>query len=153
LASLREQWEAEKLGLGDVQQTRKRLDAVEHEISQLSTQIKENQSAGMPVSEELYQKLFNLDKERKALEKKVESSGTEKTDEKSANAKSDHKAAAAGRAGVVGDTAKPRRLLRQEVGPDEIAEVVSAWTGIPVTRMLETERAKLLVLEDRLHQR
>ena len=39
------------------------------------------------------------------------------------------------------------------MGPDEIAEVVSAWTGVPVTRMLETERAKLLVLEERLHQR
>ena len=46
-----------------------------------------------------------------------------------------------------------RRLLRQEVGPDEIAEVVSAWTGVPVSRMMETERAKLLVLEERLHQR
>src|SRR4029078_5893791 len=46
-----------------------------------------------------------------------------------------------------------KRLLRQEVGPDEIAEVVSAWTGIPVSRMLEGERAKLLVLEERLHQR
>ena len=49
--------------------------------------------------------------------------------------------------------AAARRLLRQEVGPEEIAEVVSAWTGIPVSRMLETERAKLLVLEERLHQR
>src|SRR5262249_54585076 len=39
------------------------------------------------------------------------------------------------------------------VGPDEIAEVVSAWTGIPVSRMMETERAKLIVLEERLHQR
>ena len=46
-----------------------------------------------------------------------------------------------------------RRLLRQEVGPEEIAEVVNAWTGVPVSRMLETERAKLLVLEERLHQR
>ncbi len=46
-----------------------------------------------------------------------------------------------------------RRLLRQEVGPEEIAEVVSAWTGVPVTRMMETEKAKLLVLEERLHQR
>jgi ATP-dependent Clp protease ATP-binding subunit ClpB len=137
LASLREQWEAEKLGLGDVQQTRKRLDAVELEISQLQTQIKEQQSSGMPVSEELYQRLFNLDKERKALEKKVEASGAEKKDEKPTD----------------GKPAKGRRLLRQEVTPDEIAEVVSAWTGIPVTRMLETERAKLLVLEDRLHQR
>ncbi|MBC7084724.1 MAG: AAA family ATPase, partial [Firmicutes bacterium] len=46
-----------------------------------------------------------------------------------------------------------KRLLRLEVGPEEIAEVVSAWTGIPVSRMMETERAKLLVLEERLHQR
>ena len=58
LASLREQWEAEKLGLGDVQQVRGRLDAVELEITQLQTQIKEKQSSGMPVSEELYQRLF-----------------------------------------------------------------------------------------------
>jgi ATP-dependent Clp protease ATP-binding subunit ClpB len=43
--------------------------------------------------------------------------------------------------------------LRKEVGPDEIADVVSAWTGIPVSRLMETERAKLLVLEERIHQR
>jgi ATP-dependent Clp protease ATP-binding subunit ClpB len=46
-----------------------------------------------------------------------------------------------------------RRLLRQVVGPDEIAEVVSSWTGIPISRMMETERTKLLVLEERLHLR
>ena len=46
-----------------------------------------------------------------------------------------------------------RKLLRQVVGPDEIAEVVSSWTGIPVSRMMETEKAKLLVLEDRIHLR
>jgi ATP-dependent Clp protease ATP-binding subunit ClpB len=161
LASLREQWEAEKLGLGDVQQTRKRLDAVEHEISQLTAQIKENQSAGMPVSEDLYQKLFTLDKERKTLEKKVEASGAEKPDQKSkagdgiaGRASSPSPSTGEGRGeGAASPTAKPRRLLRQEVGPDEIAEVVSAWTGIPVSRMLETERAKLLVLEERLHER
>ncbi|MGB1930050.1 MAG: AAA family ATPase, partial [Mariniblastus sp.] len=39
------------------------------------------------------------------------------------------------------------------VTEDEIAEVVSAWTGVPVNRMLETERAKLLVMEERIHQR
>ena len=36
---------------------------------------------------------------------------------------------------------------------DEIATVVSSWTGVPVTRMLESERAKLLLMEERLHQR
>jgi len=52
------------------------------------------------------------------------------------------------------EASKPKRkLLRQVVGPDEIAEVVSSWTGIPVSRMMETEKAKLLVLEARIHQR
>ena len=46
-----------------------------------------------------------------------------------------------------------KRLLSQEVTEEEIADVVSAWTGIPVSRMLETEKAKLLVMEERLHQR
>jgi ATP-dependent Clp protease ATP-binding subunit ClpB len=44
-------------------------------------------------------------------------------------------------------------LLRKEVTEEEIAEVVSVWTGVPVSRMMETERAKLLVMEERLHQR
>ena len=52
-----------------------------------------------------------------------------------------------------GKETESRRLLRTEVTADEIASVVSAWTGVPVSRMLETERAKLLVMEERLHQR
>ena len=45
------------------------------------------------------------------------------------------------------------RLLRNKVTEDEIAEVVSAWTGIPVSRMLQGEREKLLAMEAGLHQR
>ena len=45
------------------------------------------------------------------------------------------------------------QLLRNRVTEDEIAEVVSQWTGIPVSRMLEGEREKLLRMEDALHQR
>ncbi len=44
-------------------------------------------------------------------------------------------------------------LLREEVTAEEIAEVVSKWTGIPVSRMLEGEKDKLLRMEDRLHER
>ena len=44
-------------------------------------------------------------------------------------------------------------LLRNKVTDEEIAEVVSKWTGIPVTRMLEGEREKLLRMEDELHRR
>jgi len=45
------------------------------------------------------------------------------------------------------------KLLRNKVTEEEIAEVVSRWTGIPVSKMLEGEREKLLRMEDALHQR
>ncbi|MEX2172934.1 MAG: ATP-dependent chaperone ClpB [Pirellulaceae bacterium] len=130
LASLREQWEAEKLGVGDVQKLRKDLDRVQLEFDQLESQIKEKQSAGIPPSEEDYQKLLGFYNQRQTLEQRIASSDEQ-----------------------VERKPEGRQLLRQEVTEDEIAEVVSAWTGIPVSRMLETEKHKLLVLEERLHQR
>ncbi|MGZ4884918.1 MAG: ATP-dependent chaperone ClpB [Halobacteriota archaeon] len=132
LADLRKQWELEKSGLGNVQDIRKNLMDAELQYTQLAASIKEKQSDGSIVSEADYQKLYELDLQQKKLTdqlKMLESDGDEKR------------------------TDGTRRLLRQEVGPEEIAEVVSAWTGIPVSRMMETERAKLLVLEDRIHQR
>jgi ATP-dependent Clp protease ATP-binding subunit ClpB len=131
LADLRKQWEAEKSGVGSAQELRKQLEGVQLAFDQAGVQIKERQASGQPVGEEMYQKLYELDVQRKALQQRLEQEGTEKE---------------AGKA-------QAKRLLRREVGPEEIAEVVSAWTGIPVTRLVETERAKLLVLEDRLHQR
>ena len=44
-------------------------------------------------------------------------------------------------------------MIREEVTADDIAEVVSRWTGIPVTRMMQSEREKLLHLEEELHRR
>ena len=44
-------------------------------------------------------------------------------------------------------------IIKEEVTPDDIADVVSRWTGIPVSRMLQSEREKLLHLEDELHKR
>jgi ATP-dependent Clp protease ATP-binding subunit ClpB len=48
---------------------------------------------------------------------------------------------------------KDSTLLKEEVDAEDIAEIVSKWTGIPVSRMLESERQKLLRLEDELHKR
>jgi ATP-dependent Clp protease ATP-binding subunit ClpB len=132
LADLRKQWELEKSGLGNVQDIRKNLIDAQLQYNQLAASIKEKQSAGSIVSEADYQKLYELDLQQKNL------AGQLDTLESDAGKK---------------PTNGTRRLLRKEVGPEEIAEVVSAWTGIPVTRMMETERAKLLVLEDRIHQR
>jgi len=45
------------------------------------------------------------------------------------------------------------RMIREEVGPNDVASVIARWTGIPVTRLLETEREKLLHLAEKLHER
>jgi ATP-dependent Clp protease ATP-binding subunit ClpB len=135
LANLREQWEAEKLGVEDIQKIRQEAEAVEHDFVTLETTIKEKQSTGQPVSEDEYQRLYELDSSRRRNAERIEKQEAEDQAQTG--------------------TQRPveNRLLRQEVGEDAIAEVVSVWTGVPVARMLETERAKLLVLEERLHQR
>ena len=51
------------------------------------------------------------------------------------------------------DTQGAEGMVREEVTADDIAEVVSRWTGIPVTKMLQSEREKLLYLEEELHHR
>ncbi len=130
-ASLREQWEAEKLGLDDVQKIRQEAARVDVAFGQLDVAIKDKQARGEPVSEEEYQKLYELDVSRRQLRQRSEAVEED---------------------GAVRPSTQ-RRLLRQEVTEEEIAEVVSVWTGVPVSRMMETERAKLLVMETRLHQR
>jgi ATP-dependent Clp protease ATP-binding subunit ClpB len=52
-----------------------------------------------------------------------------------------------------GENAAPNKLLRTQVGAEEIAEVVSRATGIPVSKMMQGEREKLLKMEDKLHER
>jgi ATP-dependent Clp protease ATP-binding subunit ClpB len=47
----------------------------------------------------------------------------------------------------------PGSLLKEEVSADDIAEIVASWTGIPVTKLVEGETAKLIEMEDRLHRR
>ena len=131
-ADLREQWEGEKLGLGDIQKTRKDLEAAELEFRNLDSSIRDRQSTGAMVDEADFQRLFELDQKRKQLAEAVDAEELDPAEPK---------------------TQHERRLLRREVTDDEIAEVVSAWTGVPVARMMETERAKLLVMEERIHLR
>lgn len=133
LNALRHQWESEKSGLGDVQALRGELADVEMQFNQLDGEINSRRVSGRMISESDYQRLYELDVRRKKLQDQI------------ARAESQRQSA---------DAAAPqKRLVSEQVTEDEIAEVVSSWTGIPVTRMMETERAKLLVMEERLHQR
>ncbi|WP_437194617.1 ATP-dependent chaperone ClpB [Planctomicrobium sp. SH527] len=135
LAGLNEQWEAEKLGLGDVSGVRERLEQLELEFSQQEAILRDKQASGRMADETDYQKLFKLDQERKVLRQQVAAQEAES-----------EQVAGKEQEGQV-------RLLRTDVGPEEIAQVVSSWTGVPVSRMLKTEREKLLQMEDLIHQR
>src|SRR5262249_25179292 len=131
LQDLRGQWEMEKSGLGDIQKVRERLEAVKVEYSRAWDEIRHMQQRGERPEEKQFQALAALDAERKALEKRIA------------------EAEALGDGQVKGG----HRLLKKEVDSEEIAEVVSQWTGVPVARMLTTEREKLLKLEDQIHLR
>jgi ATP-dependent Clp protease ATP-binding subunit ClpB len=131
LQDLRGQWEMEKSGLGDIQKVRERLESLKNEYARTWDEIRHMQQRGERPEERQFQALAALDTERKALEKRIA------------------EAEAAGEGPAKGGS----RLLKREVDSEEIAEVVSQWTGIPVSRMLTTEREKLLKLEDQIHLR
>ncbi len=131
LQDLRRQWEMEKSGLGDVQKLRERLANVQMELKRGMDNLHAMQQRGERPDERQYQELAKLDAERQDLEKRI------------------------AQAEAIGDSQpkEARRLLKKEVDSEEIAEVVSQWTGVPVARMLTTEREKLLRLEDQIHLR
>ncbi len=126
---LHRQWEREKSGLGDASQIRRELERLEHEYNQRSAAILEARKNNVRVDENEMREVYALEMKKSKLAEQLAAAESSTP-----------------------PTEGPR-LLREEVGPEEIAEVVSAWTGIPVARMMETERAKLLVMEDRIHQR
>ena len=135
LADLRQQWELEKLGMTDVQNVRQELADATLEFERLDNDIKARQASGQGTGEEDYHRLYELDSRRKTLQQQIAASEASSVEDESQE-KSDRK-----------------RLLSEQVTEEEVAQIVSAWTGVPVTRMMETEKAKLLVMEERLQQR
>ncbi|MFG0288441.1 MAG: ATP-dependent chaperone ClpB [Rhodopirellula sp. JB044] len=145
LASLKEQWEAEKMGLDDVQSIRQEAEELQHQFAKLDAEAKEKQLRGES-PEDLYREMLQVQTRQRELQKRIdemESTESDKPDSGADNGNTDSSTS----------ERDHRRLLRKEVTEEEIAEVVSTWTGVPVSRMMETERAKLLVMEERLHQR
>ena len=129
---LRSQWELEKSGLGDVQKVRERLEQVKLEYEHAWTDIRKMQQSGEPPRKTNF-------KNWATSTSSAETPPSEDRRGRTAAAPVESKDA--------------KRLLKKEVDAEEIAEVVSQWTGIPVSRMLATEREKLLKLEEHIHLR
>ena len=133
--------------------SKKRLTTLENEITSLERELSDldevlkSEKAMMHGSQDIKE---SLEKARMELEVATRNNELEKMSEL--------------RFGVIPQLEKQRdmaeqvdtqdfTLLRNKVGEEEIAEVVSKWTGIPVSRMLEGERDKLLKMDEALHQK
>lgn len=117
-ATMRAQYDTEKVAIQRVQGLREQIEKTRREIEQAERGYNLEQASKLKYSE-----LPNLE-----------------------NALKNEEAALNSKQGG-------QKLLREEVTEDEIAEIVARWTGIPVTRLVETERDKLLKLDEILHQR
>ena len=153
------QLEIEKQGLSkedeDDKGAKLRLAALEQELAELK-----EKSAGMRAQWENEKKeileVKNLKEQIENIKLEIEDAEREYNLEKLAELKNgvlpslqkqlEEKKAKA-------DELKDERLLQEEVTEDEIAEVISGWTGIPVSKLVETERDKLLRLPEILHRR
>jgi ATP-dependent Clp protease ATP-binding subunit ClpB len=124
--ALKARWQAEKEAIGDVQKLREAIEVARNEMD--TAQRKGDLTR---VAEFKYGKLPGLEKQLQELEG----------------------SARASRAAPGASPGAPPRLLQEEVTSDEIAEVVARWTGIPVSRLLEGEKEKLLRLDQILHRR
>ncbi|RYG75722.1 AAA family ATPase, partial [bacterium] len=131
LQELNRQWELERSGLGDVNSVRAEFAKAKDEYERTEKQILAAQREGRILKESVYGDAISQKKRVDELKKRLD----------------------AAESSPQSSTPTQQRLLKREVDADEIAEVVSRWTGVPVTRMLEGEKAKLLQMEDRLHDR
>jgi len=128
--TMRAQWLQEKDSIGREQKLREEIDQLRHEY-EVATREGDLNRAG----EIQYGMIPDLEKQLKDYETK------EAGELKSPGAPHPE------------SSDPPTRLVREQVTEEEIAQIVARWTGIPVTRLVEGEREKLLKLDEQLHQR
>lgn len=122
--ALKARWEAEKSALSG-------LRPLKEEIEKLRTAYEQAfSSAQRTNANDDYVRAFQAEQQLKSAQQRLADMETK-----------------------VASLAEGPRMLREEVSQEDIAKVVSSWTGVPVSRMLQTERQKLLQMEDHIHQR
>ena len=149
--------EGKRPGLGADKSSRERLDKIQQEIIELESQQK--QLSGQWLAEkQMLEEINTLKEEEEQIRRQVEQAERDYDLNKAAQLKY-------GKLEVLQTAIEEKEsklleiqgtgntLLREQVTESDIAEIVAGWTGIPMNRLLETERQKLLQLEGHLHQR
>jgi ATP-dependent Clp protease ATP-binding subunit ClpB len=130
-AGLRARWQKERGAIGKIAELKEKLESLRFQM------LEETRKGNLQRAAELqYGEIPKLEAELREL-----------TAEQDAAVRED---AAEAKAGVA---KKPSRMLKEEVDEEDIAAIVSKWTGIPVAKMLEGEMQKLVQMEDRLRER
>jgi ATP-dependent Clp protease ATP-binding subunit ClpB len=130
-AGLRARWQKERGAIGRIAELKEKLEALRFQMQE------ETRKGNLQRAAELqYGKIPKLEIELRDLTAEQDAAVREAADE----AKS-------------GVARKPTRMLKEEVDEEDIAAIVSKWTGIPVSKMLEGEMQKLVQMEDRLRER
>ncbi len=145
-SALKAEWQKEKAVIEEQRKWKEQLDA-------LRTELERAQRRGelAKASEIQYGRIPELERKLAELEQ-----GSARASRAASGASPDggkDSSAGAPKTARGGGGAPQRRLLREEVTEEDIAEVVSSWTHIPVSRLQEGEREKLVKLEAHLHQR
>jgi ATP-dependent Clp protease ATP-binding subunit ClpB len=137
--------------------TKDRLERIEQEISELRVKQKEF-SSQWQAEKQMLEEISAIKEEEEQLRLQIEQAERAYDLNRAAQLKygkleSLQRDIEAKETELLEIQSQGRALLREEVTEADIAEIVARWTGIPVNRLLESERQKLLRLEDYLHQR
>ena len=142
--ALRARWESEKAGIDKVRSLRKQIEEVRVRMQQAERAYDLNKLAELR-----HGTLPKLEAELARLESGAEESAAGARDNAESKRKKEGNAKGKSAAETPPSDTKSR-LVREAVSPEEIAEVVARWTSIPVSKLLEGEREKLLRLDDDL---
>jgi ATP-dependent Clp protease ATP-binding subunit ClpB len=138
------------------EESRNRLESIKQELAELNQQRNELR-AHWQLEKELIQSIRKMKGEIEQA--KVEAEQRERQGDLARVAELRYGVIAGlekklkGASAKLAEVQKNRKMLKEEVDAEDIAEIVAKWTRIPVQRMLESERSKLLHLEDRIHER
>ncbi|MGK7931620.1 MAG: ATP-dependent chaperone ClpB [Microcystaceae cyanobacterium] len=137
--------------------SKERLSKIEDEIKELET-IQKELSVQWTIEKEMLAEINALKEEEESLRRQVEQAERDYELNKAAQLKYGklevlQRELEAKESKLIDIQSEETALLREQVTESDIAEIVAGWTGIPLSRLLESERQKLLQLEGHIHQR
>ena len=148
-SGLRARWQTERGAIGKIAELKERLESLRFQSGE------ETRKGNLQRAAELqYGEIPKLDAELKAL---TDAADGEETEADSPTSSKNDKGSNASMRNEVSSSSKnhkiSKRMLKEEVDEEDIARVVSKWTGIPISKMLEGEMQKLVQMEARLQER